>query len=63
MKSIKSLIIPFTISFLLILSCTDSTEPDEAAKISGNVTNSLGEPVPNSKIMLTYYTESMKAGL
>jgi len=59
MKSIKSLIITLTISFLLILSCTDSTEPDETAKISGNVTNSLGEPVPNSKIMLTYYTESI----
>jgi len=59
MKNLKFLIILSTILFLLILSCTDSTEPDETAKIGGNVTNSLGEPVPNSKIMLTYYTESI----
>ena len=59
MKSITSLIITLTISFLLIISCTDSTEPDETAKISGIVTNSLGEPVPDSKITLSYYTESI----
>jgi len=59
MKSIIRLVITLTISFLLILSCTDSTEPNETAKIHGIVTNSIGQPVSNAKIMLTYYTESI----
>jgi len=59
MKKAKILLITLSVIFLLILSCTNSTEPNETAKICGRVTNSSGEPVSNAKIMLTYYTESI----
>ena len=59
MKKAKILTLTLSVLFLLILSCTDSTEPDESANISGSVTNSLGEPISDVKIMLTYYTESI----
>lgn len=59
MKKAEVILIALIISFLLITSCTDSTEPDENAMISGFVTNSLGEPVPNAKIMLTYCSEAV----
>ena len=61
MKKTKILILTISILLLLIFSCTDSTEPDENPKIIGNVTNSLGDPISNAKIMLTYYTESIAA--
>jgi len=61
MKKAKILIIIFSVLLLIILSCTDSTEPDETAEISGIVTNSSGEPVPDAKIVLSYYTESITA--
>ena len=59
MKKINLIVLTFSILLVLILSCTDSTEPDNNGKISGNVTNSSGEPIPDAKIMLTYYTESI----
>ena len=59
MKKAKKLIIILSVLFLLILSCTDSTAPNENLRISGRVTNSFNEPVANAKIMLTYYTESI----
>ncbi|MCK5051608.1 MAG: hypothetical protein KAS53_07780 [Candidatus Cloacimonetes bacterium] len=59
MKKTKILTYTLSVLILLIVSCTDSTEPDENAKINGQVTNSLGEPISDAKIMLTYYTESI----
>jgi len=59
MKKTKKLIIIISVLFLLILSCTDSTSPNENPRIIGRVTNSFNEPVSNANIMLTYYTESI----
>ena len=59
MKKSRIILLILSLTALFIISCSNSTSPDNKGRIEGRVVDANGNPIAEARIMLSYNLEEV----